>query len=539
MHVHHRYLMAITCTIAHFACSSPEKAAAPGDRWWADVKALASDGMEGRQTGSDGYRRAAQYVAEQFERLELQPAGTERYFQPVDFESRRMAEERSRLELSRDGKVVPVRFGDEAIAQPFGVSGQPFESEMVFAGYGLTIPEYKHDDFAGLNVAGKVVIFVGGAPSTVPSTVAAHYSSIEERASNFARLGAVGVIGVMNPRLEEIPWARLAAMRSQFTQMMDLADPSLKMPTSLKVAAFVSSEYAPTLMGISPARYAEILKLDAEKQPLPKFNVPGMLGSVITYAGSSSRSDNVVAVFAGSDPTLKDEYVLLSAHLDHVGVGDAVNGDSIYNGAMDNASGVATLLEVARMLRDAGERPKRSLLFLACTGEEMGLLGSKYFAGHPTVPIGKVVANINLDMFLPIVPLRLVRGYGVNESDLAGHLEAAAKDVGVAVQDDPEPERNIFIRSDQYSFIKQGVPALFLSAGWEPGSPEDKTVIAWFSSRYHAPSDDLNQPVNLEAADRFIQLMTRLTVRIANAERAPQWKEDSFFRTFASRRSRK
>jgi Zn-dependent M28 family amino/carboxypeptidase len=206
---------------------------------------------------------------------------------------------------------------------------------------------------------------------------------------------------------------------------------------------------------------------------------------------------------------------------------------------MDNASGVATLLEVARMLRDAGERPKRSLLFLACTGEEMGLLGSKYFAGHPTVPIGKVVANVNLDMFLPIVPLRMVRGYGVNESDLAGHLEAAAKDVGVAVQDDPEPERNIFIRSDQYSFIKQGVPALFLSAGWEAGSPDDKTAIAWFSNRYHAPSDDLNQPVNLEAADRFNQLMTRLTVRVANGERAPRWKEDSFFRTFAARRGLK
>jgi Zn-dependent M28 family amino/carboxypeptidase len=201
--------------------------------------------------------------------------------------------------------------------------------------------------------------------------------------------------------------------------------------------------------------------LDAAKQPLPKFAVPGRLRGVITYSQSSLTSNNVLAVMPGSDAKLKDEYVLLSAHLDHVGIADPINGDSIYNGAMDNASGVATLLEVARRLRDTGEQPKRSLLLLASTGEEMGLLGSKFFAGRPTVPITNIVANINLDMFLPIFPLRIVRGYGVGESDLASHLEAASKEVGVTVQDDPEPERNAFIRSDQYSFIKRGVPALF------------------------------------------------------------------------------
>ncbi len=229
--------------------------------------------------------------------------------------------------------------------------------------------------------------------------------------------------------------------------------------------------------------------------------------------------------------------MVLSAHLDHTGVGDPVNGDSIYNGAMDNASGVATLLDVARMLREASERPRRSILFFACTGEEMGLLGSKYFASRPTVPIGDVVANVNLDMFLPIIPLRMVRGYGVAESDLSVHLEAAAKEIGVTVQDDPEPELNIFIRSDQYSFIKQGVPALFLSIGFEPGSAESQTVTTWFRERYHAPSDDLNQPVRLDAAARFNQFMRLLAVAIANADQRPRWRDDSFFRTFAQRRT--
>jgi Zn-dependent M28 family amino/carboxypeptidase len=167
----------------------------------------------------------------------------------------------------------------------------------------------------------------------------------------------------------------------------------------------------------------------------------------------------------------------------------------------------------------------------------MGLLGSKYFASRPTVPIGNVVANVNLDMFLPIIPLRMVRGYGVGESDLSVHLEAAAKEIGVTVQEDPEPEQNIFIRSDQYSLIKQGVPALFLSIGFEPGSAESQTVTTWFRERYHAPSDDLNQPVKLDAAARFNQLMRLLTVAIANADQRPRWRDDSFFRTFAQRRT--
>ena len=224
--------------------------------------------------------------------------------------------------------------------------------------------------------------------------------------------------------------------------------------------------------------------------------------------------------------------MLLSAHLDHVGIGDAVNGDAIYNGAMDNASGVATLLVTSRMLRDHGV-PGRSVVFLACTGEEQGLLGSKYFANRAGLPMRDVVANVNLDMFLPIVPLRIVRGYGVGESSLASDLAAAAEELDIAVQNDPEPERNIFIRSDQYSFIQKGVPALFLSVGYNAGTPEARTMAEWFATRYHAPSDDVEQPIDRQAADRFNELMVRLTTRIANAKQRPTWNSGSFFRRFA------
>jgi Zn-dependent M28 family amino/carboxypeptidase len=219
--------------------------------------------------------------------------------------------------------------------------------------------------------------------------------------------------------------------------------------------------------------------------------------------------------------------VLLSAHLDHIGVGEPINQDDIYNGAMDNAAGVATLLEAARLLQSSASR-KRSILFLACTGEEEGLKGSLYYAEKPTVEVKSIIANINLDMYLPLFPLQILRAYGLQESDLASYLDAAAKENGLQVQDDPTPERNIFIRSDQYSFIKKGIPSLFLSFGYNPGTPEEKIISTWFEQRYHGPADDTKQPVDKMAATKFNQLMATLAERLANAPQRPQWKVDSF-----------
>jgi hypothetical protein len=497
------------------------------------VQRLAADDMQGRGTGTDGYRKAADFVAERFEELGLQPAGTEGFLQPVAFQARSLVEEKSRLELVRGGKTIPLPFGTHTIAAPMGQPGM-VSAPMVFAGYGLTIPEYQHDDLASLDLAGKVLIVLQGAPPSVPSTVAAHYSSFEQRFKSVEGRGVVGAVMIFNPRLEEIPWERTAASRSQFTNSMDLADPELRLGGPIKLVGVVNPANAGVLFEGSGVSFDQVLAADMKRAPLPKVTLNGILQATTAYQEPPPvSSPNVVGVFPGRDPALRNEYVLLSAHLDHVGVGDPIDGDKIYNGAMDNASGVATLLEVARALRADPNGPRRSILLLACTGEEMGLLGSKYFAAHPTVPIGNVVADINLDMFLPIVPLRMVRGYGVGESDLAGHLAAAARDLGVAVQDDPEPERNIFIRSDQYSFIKRGVPSLFLSVGYDLKSAEAETFTKWFTSRYHAPSDDPQQPMNLESAAAFNRLMANLALRIANADRRPMWNADSFFRRFA------
>src|SRR5205085_521243 len=228
----------------------------------------------------------------------------------------------------------------------------------------------------------------------------------------------------------------------------------------------------------------------------------------------------------GADRKLKSESVVLSAHLDHLGRGEPVNGDAIYNGAMDNASGVATLLDIGAMLHESGVKLRRSVIFAVVTGEEKGLLGSQFFASQPAAR--HAVADLNLDMFLPLYPLRLLTAMGAQESDLGDRLRAVAAPLGVAVENDPEPLRNRFTRSDQYSFIRRGVPSLAFKVGYVKGSPEEAISRKWYAERYHAPSDDVNQPVDLKAAADFNRLLLMLTESIANDSRRPMWKPDSF-----------
>jgi len=245
------------------------------------------------------------------------------------------------------------------------------------------------------------------------------------------------------------------------------------------------------------------------------------------------ESANVVAKLPGSDPTLKGEYVVLSAHIDHLGIGAPINGDSIYHGAMDDGSGTALVLDVAAHLKARPEKLGRSILFLLVTGEEKGLLGSKFFAERPTVPLSAIVADINVDMFLPIVPLKFLKILGLEESDLGTRAAAVAQSVGVKPIPDPEPLRNAFVRSDQYSFIHQGVPAVKMDVGFELGTPEQKIFKDWLTNRYHAPSDDIHQPVDFQAAALYEEIVRRLLIDTANTPARPQWKPDSFFRRYA------
>ncbi len=271
--------------------------------------------------------------------------------------------------------------------------------------------------------------------------------------------------------------------------------------------------------------YEEILGLARENRALPKFDMNVSLRMKAVVKRDSLEAPNVAGVLPGSDPKLKDEYVIFSAHLDHLGTGRP--------GAMDNASGVASVVEVARLMKETGAKPKRSIMFLTVTGEEKGELGSRYFAAHPTVPVRQIVADINLDMFLPLYALKVLEVQGLAESTLGGQIRAAAAELGVAVQTDREPEQNRFIRSDQYSFIRRGVPALAFKFGYEFGSPDEKIRQAWVRERYHKSGDDLNQPVDRESAARFDRIIMGLLERVADDPARPQWNANSFFKRFA------
>jgi len=269
---------------------------------------------------------------------------------------------------------------------------------------------------------------------------------------------------------------------------------------------------------------------------LPRFPIAGTLKAHAKLNRQTIDTANVAGMVEGSDPKLKSEYVIMTAHLDHVGIGRAVNGDNIYNGAMDDASGVAAVIETARLLKSSGVKTKRSVVFVAVTAEEKGLLGSRYFAGHPTVPFESIVADINLDMFLPLYPLKVIEVQGLAESSLGESVREAAKTLGVDVQTDREPEQNRFIRSDQYSFIRRGVPALAFKFGYEFGSADETTRRNWVRDVYHQPNDDTKQPVDLEAAAKFNRVIMTLLQRVANDTARPTWNTDSFFKRFATGR---
>ena len=510
--------------------SGPTPTGEAQTRWWAHVKALADDRLEGRQTGSEGYRQAVAYVVAQFEKAGLQPAGSKGYLQTVAFSRRRILEDQSRVALVHDGKEEILRFGDDVTVSLRAELTPEIEAPLVFAGYGLAAPDAGYDDLAGIDLKGKIAVYLAGTPSAVTGPLVAHYQQAGVRWSALKAAGAVGSIGIPNPKTSEQPWERTAA--SRLNPVMTLVDPRFNDLAGMKVSMAMNPASAGRLFAGSGHALADLFAAADAKKPLPHFALPASLRARVTLESAAVQADNVVARLAGSDPALAREHVVLSAHLDHVGIGAPVNGDSLYNGAMDNASGIATLIEVARALA-AGARPKRSIVFAAVAAEEHGLLGSRTFAGDPTVPKAGIVANINKDMFLPLFPMKSVMVLGLDESDLGDRVREVAAARGLGVKADPQPERNRFTRSDQYSFIREGIPALAMKVGFEPGSPEAAIDAAWTRERYHLPSDDLQQPIDFEAAVTFTRFVEALSAAVANHPGRPQWKPTSFFRRFA------
>jgi Zn-dependent M28 family amino/carboxypeptidase len=526
------FLFLIVIAVPFVGQSAP-KAAFDGKTWWEHVKVLADDNMEGRDTGSAGLRKAEAYVVDQLKQSGVQPAGTDGYYQPVKFLSRQIIEADSSAALVRDGKVEPLTLGDDVIIGSRIDAAPEAEAPLVFVGYGLAVPENNYDDFSGLDMKGKVAVILSGSPAEIPGPLASNYQTPGERWKALRNAGAIGMISIPNPASMDVPWSRIALNRNHVS--MELADPVFHDTAGQQVSMIFNPAKAERLFAGTGHSFDELAALGKDRKPLPHFALPVSIRVKAKLEKKEIESANIVAKLPGSDPALKNEYVVLSAHIDHIGIGEPINGDRIYNGAMDNASGSAVLLDVAASLKKSPEKQKRSLLFVFVTGEEKGLLGSKYFTQYPTVDAKSMVADINIDMFLPIIPLKTLVVFGLAESDLGDLVTQVAQAHGVQVEPDPEPQRNLFIRSDQYNFIRHGVPALAMGVAPDPNSAEQKKIFKdWLTNRYHAPSDDLQQPVDLSAAARYEEIIRGLMVDVANDERRPEWKTNSFFRRYAN-----
>lgn len=545
------------------ACLFAADYTAEGNRWWAHVVFLADDQLQGREVGKEGYGKAVDYVSAEFERVGLKPGGTSAYRQPVPFEWRSLAQDQSSLALIRDGATEPLALGADANMSARADLAPSVEAPMAFVGHAFVIPENNIDDLKGVDLHGKIAVyFSGGTVPGVPGNLMSHYQSAGERWAALKRAGAIGIAtinaggrggnagggnasaaqagndkattGNTAPAATGGPAAGRGG-RGGFTPgpTVALADAALRDSAGEQVSLTLTARGAAKLLEGSGHTLEDLQKAARANEPIAAFDLKGMLRSKAVIKREPFDAPNVVGVLPGSDKKLKTEYVIMSAHLDHLGVGRAVNGDAIYNGAMDDASGVASVIEIARLMASSKAKLKRSVVFIALAAEEKGELGSHYFAAHPTVPRSAIVADINLDMFLPLYALKVIEVQGLTESSLGDEVRIAAEKLGVKVQPDQEPEQNRFIRSDQYSFIKEGIPSLAFKFGYDKGSADETTRRNWVRDVYHKPNDDLKQPVDKEAAAKFDRVIAALLKRVANDPARPQWKQDSFFKRFA------
>jgi Zn-dependent M28 family amino/carboxypeptidase len=498
------------------------------------IRHLASDRLGGRGTGSPGYDSAARYVADHFAALGLEPAGTKGYFQPVPFRRARSVEGSGIVLLGKSGRRALTPYRHYIPLANFFSPRVEVTAPLVFAGFGVSAPERSHDDYRELDVKGKLVVLLTGAPASFPPAERAHYSDSRVKRENAVGRGAVGIL-IVRTRDQTFPWARLvSAYRAGDMRWLDSAGAPTGVSPAIRGAAILSDSTAALVFRDAPQPLGEVLAA-AERGTPPRFDLRSRATIRTISAHQRLESPNVAALLRGSDARLRDEVVIYSAHLDHLGIGVPVEGDSIYNGALDNASGTAAMLEVARSFTTLPRPPRRSLLFLAVTGEEEGLLGSDYFAEYPTVPLQRIVANINLDGLGILYPMREMVAFGAEHSTLEGPVARVAERMGIAIAPDPFPQEVFFVRSDQYSFVRRGVPAVFPFMGLRSDSGVDAGARfkEWFAVRYHTPKDDLDQPMDLESGARNAQFEFLLGLEVADADERPAWKPGDFFeRTF-------
>lgn len=502
----------------------------------AHIAFLADDLLEGRETGSRGYDIAASYVAAQMRQYGVAPRGDNGgYLQKVPMRMSRLVPRSAVFELhGKAGKESLVIYDQFAASSSSLEEQSEVSAPLVFIGHGIQAPRFGIDDYAGIDVKGKIVVLLARGPTNLPTEEGAHFVNSRQKRELASKYGAVGIVSVHTPAMEKVfPFAK----NRDYQYIPDIAwvNPAGKSAHEdgvLQNRVGISIAAAHKLFASSAVKLDELYALAAANKPLPRFdlNLNARLAKKSTH--SAMASSNVIGMIEGSDPVLKNEYVVYSAHLDHLGTVKEKSGDNIYNGAMDNASGVATLLEAARMFAQSKVRPKRSILFIALTGEEKGMLGSEYFAGNPTVPKGSIVANVNLDMPLLTFDFNNVVAFGAEHSTLKEIAAGAVRKMGLTLLPDPWPEQGSFTRSDQYAFVREGIPAISIKTGIGSFRKDEEPAKLWSAfraSHYHEPSDDLNLPFNFDAAARFAQLNYMVALEIANAPKRPVWNKGDFF----------
>jgi len=501
----------------------------------ADMRFLADDLLEGRGTGTRGFDIAAKFMATQFEGLGLQPAGDPGSFlQSVPLRAMKVDKTKSAFAWTRSGKHEMLAYSDDYFLRGDAERGAvAIDAPVVFAGFGITAPEQGYDDYRKINARGKIVAVIYGAPNFA-SSLKAHYSPSVEKAKNAVAHGAVGLIVLNDPRFEGLyPFKkRVRDLRvPDYRWVQPDGKPHDYLP-QLKAFAYLSTEATERLFDGSDHSAQQIFD-GVKAGVLPAFDLRVRANISTLTQAADVRSSNVVAKLEGSDPVLKEEYVVFTAHLDHLGRDDSAQGDGIYNGALDNASGSAIMLEIARSMSQMNPRPRRSVLFISVTGEELGLLGSGYYANNPTVPKASIVANINTDEDQMLWPLRDVVAFGAEHSNLGVIVQAAADRLHLAVSPDPAPDKVEFVRSDQYSFVRQGVPSLALMPGFKSDDPAihpDAILEKWEDTRYHQPSDDMEQPgLDFDSAASFSRMVFLCGYLVTEMPQRPVWNKGDFF----------
>ncbi len=496
---------------------------------------LADDLLEGRETGSRGHDIAALYIATEFAKYGLTPAGTDGFMQKVSFRKALLDQESPQFTLQREGETIDFSYPKQYLAGPDILNeSSSLSGEMVFAGYGIIADELSHNDYEGLDVDGKIVVTLAGKPSSFPSEEGAHFASGSQKKQYAVDNGAIGMITITTPKNEKVrPYqSRLSYIHTpRMAWLKEDGTPANSHP-QLKGGAYLSTAAAEILFEGADVPLEEIYAM-LENDEVPKgFALPGTVSLSKQSTHSTITSPNVVAKLEGSDPELKNEHVVFSAHSDHIGFAKTVKKDNINNGAMDNASGTAVMLETARLFSEMEQKPRRSILFVSVTGEEKGLLGADYFAHNPTVPVESMVANVNLDMPILTYEFADVIAFGAAHSDMKGSVEEAASNAGITLSPDPWPAQALFTRSDHYAFVKQGVPAVFLVPGLKSKNPDvdgSKVFGEFLSTHYHKPSDDIHQDFNWDAARTFTNVNAQIGLTLANQEQRSQWNEGDFF----------